>query len=553
MLNQRQNQPARRRSRIAALLVVAASTTAAATTTAVYPSPSSAATKITKAKAAKATRKPSTTAAAVTPTTEQPRAKIVVGSVADPATLDPAAATFDLTYFDLSNAIYDTLMDAPLGATPTPGLASSVTESADRRTWTITLRSGITFHDGTPFNADAVKLNLERQRKSRLNAIFLAPVGAITVIDPLTVALNVDRPYASIPYLLGGTIGLMVSPKALQERGDQFGRNPGLAGTGPYILNEWVPGSHAVVVRNPNYWQAIKPRLEQIRFQVIPDDATRVAALESGELAAMAGGTNSRARLQRLEAAGFIATVTPAANAGTFLMNNAKPPFDDPRLRRAVWYAVDAAAVAVFAGDQNFAKQGNGIWPKGNPWYSPSEDRRFNKAEARRLVNDYIRDTGRDASFTLLVFSFSPGLLDVARLQAKNLQDAGFDVKLTVVPDPAAIIGAVFSGQCEASQWSTTVERDPDATAFPILASASPLNVSRYKNAEMDEALLEGRSAATAEGRKAAYAKVQQIFRRDLPFIVGSPNSQWFMFSSKLCGTWGSGAFPARTAGLGNC
>lgn len=500
-----------------------------------------------KPTAAKPTAEASTSASTTTPT----RASITVGLFAEPSTMDPALATSDLTLNEITGTIYDTLLDSPIGGLPKPNLAESVTEAPDRRSWTISLRRSISFQDGTPLDAAAVKFNLERQRKSRTYGAQMALITNVTVVDALTVRLDLDKPYAGIPSMLSGTIGMMVSPKSVQEKGDKFGREPGRAGTGPYALVEWVPGDRATVIRNPNYWGDPKPRLEQIKYQVIPDENSRLTALRAGDLQAMTILATSIA--DRAVESGFKRFDSQLVGSAGFVFNTSKPPFDDVRMRRAVSLAIDAAAVAEFAGDKNFANQGNGLWPKDNPWYAPGEDRRYDRSEARRLANEYIRDTGRDAAFTLQVFGFSPILVDVARLQAKMIQDAGIDAKIDVKVDPQAAAGAVFAGQFEATQWSFNLDRDPDATAFPVLFSASPINVARYKNSEMDLALADGRTAANPEARKTAYAKVQALTRRDVPFTVGSLGRVALLYSPKLCGMSNVGGFPARTAGVGNC
>ena len=379
----------------------------------------------------------------------------------------------------------------------------------------------------------------------------MALIANVTVVDAWTVRLDLDKPYAGIPSMLSGTIGIMVSPKAVQDKGNAFGREPGKAGTGPYFLSEWIPGDHVTVVRNPDYWGDPKPRLEQIRFQVIPDDNSRLAALRSGDIQAMTG-LGGRAA-ESAVAAGFKRLDSAGFGSGALVFNTSKPPFDDVRMRRAVGLAIDAASIAEYVGDPNYANQGNGLWPKSSPWYASGEDRRYDRTEARRLANEYIRDTGRDAAFTLQVVGIAPGFLEAARLQGKMIQDAGIDVKFNVQPDLQSFTLAAFSGQFEATQWNFTLDRDPDTTAFPALFSASPINIARYKNSEMDQALQEGRTAPNVDARKAAYAKVQALTRRDVPFLVGSLARVSLLYSPKLCGMSNVGGFPARTAGVGNC
>ena len=449
-------------------------------------------------------------------------------------------------------AIYDELIDTPNGKGPQPALAESFAEAPDRKSWTLKIRDGVTFHDGTKLNADAVKFNLERQRKSRVNAALMALIKNIEVTDPMTIKLSLDKPYAGLPYLLSGGVGIMVSPKAVQEKGDKFNREPSDSGTGPYILKEWTPGDHATVVRNPNYWGNPKPRLDQITFRYIFDESARYAALQAGDVQSIT--TLSTSTTERATKDGFQVFDPPYAGSAVWLLNNSKPPFDDIRIRRAALLAIDDDALqSLFNNPKAADSRGFGLWPKDNSWHLPGRQPAYDKAEARRLVLNYMNDTGKQAAFTFTSLSTSGPLVDAARLLVKNWQDAGFDAKLQLLPDANPLVVALLSGQYEAAISLVGLEKDPDATASPVLSSTSQLNFARYKSAEMDAALEEGRVAADPAARKAAYDRVQTIFRRDLPFIVFNPGSGRTIATNKVCGLDAEGPFPSKTVGFGNC
>ena len=487
---------------------------------------------------------PSTTLAAL--------GRIVVGTPGELAGLDPVAASREITFDAVPNAIYEQLMDLPFGKAPRPALATSLTEAPDRLSWTVKVRSGVRFHDGTDLTAEAVKVNLERQRRSRVFGTSMALIRNIEVTGPLTMKLTLDSPYASMPYLLGGTAGIMISPKAIAEKGDRLNREPTNAGTGPYVLKEWVPGDHTTVSRNPNYWGNPKPRLEQITFRFIPDEGTRYAALQSGDvqsILAILPGTPGRARKD-----GFAVIVSPPTGSSAIPLNNAKPPFDDVRMRRAAALAIDSRTLATLVEDQNFDNQAFGLWPRNNPWYwAGGHDWTYDRAEARKLVASYVASTGREPAITFSVLNSGATVVDAARLLTRFWQEAGFDVKLQIVSDPNTFGLAVATGQYQAALGGVSLYQDPDATAYPVLRSTSPGNVSRYRSVEMDAALENGRNAADVEGRRAAYNEVQRLFRRDVPFLVGTAGSLSLISNETLCGLDVSGGFSARTVGLGNC
>ena len=498
-----------------------------------------------KAKAAASTTAPTTTVAA--------RGKLVVGEGSEVVGLDPAAVTTEIIYNGVVNATYNTLMNQLLtGTEPQPELASSLTESSDRRVWTLTVRDGVRFHDGTALDANAVKINLERQRKSRLSGTTMALIKSIDVTGPMTLTLTVDKPYASMPYLLSSTAGIMVSPKAIAEKAAKLNREPTDAGTGPYVLKEWVAGDHITVVRNPNYWGATKPRLDQITFKVVPDEAARYAALRAGDIQMDVTGFPNIANQGKAD--GFAVLDAPIAGFTGLLLNNAKPPFDDVRIRRAVALGRDARALlALYGQDPSFDLSNNSIWPINDRWYSAAGEKLdYDKATARALVSSYVKDTGKDVSFTLTVAAATGLVVDSNRLQVRFWQDAGMDVRLQLVPDFNAIIGAVVSGQFQVLTWVMALSGDPDATAYPILYSTSPNNFSRYKSAEMDAALDAGRVTGDPVARKAAYAEVQRIFRRDVPFVVGTFGTFHFVMDKKVCGLDANGGY-MKSVGYGNC
>ena len=515
--------------------------------------PAMAATAATKAKAGtKTTRAPKTTSPTAPATTAAPRRKLVVGTLSEPTGFDPTAASEGLPASGVIDAMYDNLIDAPIGKDPQPALAESFAESTDRLSWTLKIRSGVMFHDGTALNADGVKLNLDRHRKSRFTGQEMSVVKSVDVVDPMTVKLSLFKPYTALPYLLAGNIGLMVSPKAIQEKADLLNRAPTDAGTGPYILKEWVPGDHATLVRNPNYWGVIKPRLDQITFKLVIDEGARLAGLESGDLQSML--MVSPQLVNQAVKDGFTLVQTPTSGELVMYFNNAKPPFDDVRIRRAAALALDLKAVSVALGDTNSATQGYSIWPKDNPWYSAGgSSLAYDRAAARNLVNDYIKSTGRDAAFALTVVNSGGTSVDYYRLIAKYWNDAGMSAKVVEVPDFNQQVIALVTSQYEASGFGFFIANDPDATAYPLLASASPTNFSHYKSADMDAALEDGRTAADPAARKAAYARVQEIFRRDVPFIPGANGPTNILSAKDVCGLLTTGGFTAKTVGIGNC
>ena len=174
-------------------------------------------------------------------------------------------------------------------------------------------------------------------------------------------------------------------------------------------------------------------------------------------------------------------------------------------------------------------------------------------AEIGPSDGEYIRATGKDAAFSVLLFNSGGPVIDSTRLAAKYWSDAGMAVKIVEVPDFNTLVGAMVTGQFDAAISGVGLAKDPDATAYPVLYSTSPTNFSKYKSSDMDAALDEGRTSSDPKVRKAAYARVQEVFRRDVPYLVLSPVTTHVLSTKNVCGIDQSGGFPSRTAGIGNC
>jgi 4-phytase/acid phosphatase/peptide/nickel transport system substrate-binding protein len=169
---------------------------------------------------------------------------------------------------------------------PQPKLALSWTHSDDFKTWTFKLRPGVKFHDGTPFNAQAVKENFDRQKEPANKcrcAFYIAYVHDLEVLDDLTVVYHLNDPQVNQPALmtLQSSNNVVHSPTAWKTKGDDYNRNP--VGTGPYILKSWAAGDRMVLERNPDYWNKGHPYLDRIVLKPLPDAQSRFASLQSGE------------------------------------------------------------------------------------------------------------------------------------------------------------------------------------------------------------------------------------------------------------------------------
>ncbi len=243
------------------------------------------------------------------------------------------------------NALNDTLVAFDTEGNPAPRLAESVTPNEDATVWTITMRPGITFHDGVAVDAAAVKTNLDAFRASPSVGYGMASVQEIVVLDELTLEVRLASSWFAFDNYLGGQPGWMVSPQTI-------GENERFVGTGPFVLESWTPGDSARVVRNENYWREGAPYLDAIEFKFIPDGTVRRQALESGDI-------DLYINVQDFDILDFLEDDAvdvwigqASSNESLFVLNTAAPPFDDLRVRQAMAYALDRQLIidAIAAG-----------------------------------------------------------------------------------------------------------------------------------------------------------------------------------------------------------
>ncbi|MEZ5260277.1 MAG: ABC transporter substrate-binding protein [Acidimicrobiales bacterium] len=476
---------------------------------------------------------------------------LTVGLDSDPPGLDPAGNFLAISAFSIGNALYDTLMAAPFDGPPQPRLAESLTESADRLSWTLVVRDGVTFHDGTALDAAAVKLNLDRQRASQLNGPSLSSITDVTVLDERTVRIALSAPWTALPAVLAGTQGMVLSPTAIAAAGQDLARAPVGAGTGPYRFVAWVPDDHLTVARNDAYWDG-EPGFEEIVFRFLPDENARLAAYQAGDVqlfTAALGETVDKAREADGGSGERVQVVEPPVAGQTVLyLNTVKAPFDDVRVRRAMLLALDLDALAEAIGGSGYADYSWSVLPKDSPWYAPpTEPLRHDPDQARRLIADYEADTGRQVTFTYKALSTSQTFADAGRAYAAAWNDVGMDVDVENVADLTTLVLSMILRQYDVAGLVAGYYPDPDTVLFDLYHSGRTFNLSGFSDPRMDALLEQARASADPAERKGLYAEVQQLAREQLPLLNGNFGTVYLVGDADLTGVEPTGYFPART------
>lgn len=463
---------------------------------------------------------------------------LVVGLDSEPPTLDPAGNSLSLANGSVYAAIYETLF----AATPTdpfePLLATEITPNEDFTTWLLRLRDGVTFQDGTPFDADAVIFNLNRQKASLYNGSSLGPMKQAVKKDPLTVEIQLSQPWVALPSLLTGVVGVMVSPTAASASG--FDRNP--VGTGPYRFVEWRAGQELVVQRHESYWGEAKAPLNSITFRFIPLEATRIAAFGAGEIDAYTTIIDDTADQARSDGAQVIAP--PPTGYGLTLLNTSKPPLDDARVRLALEIGYDRDAIANAYQGQGYADASySPLLRTSEFWLPVDEAPKFAPERAKQLLAEY----GKPVKFTFRLLKGSQLIEDAVRATIEYWNDLGMDVSLELSNDLSSYVVATVTGAYDAVGWLGGSLGDPDAVFYNTFHSTGAGNYMRYSNPVVDTALDEARRNPDPAARQAAYRTVQEELRKDQPALVSSHGQIYIVANAKVGGLDPVFFFPSRT------
>jgi peptide/nickel transport system substrate-binding protein len=463
------------------------------------------------------------TLSTVAPPTPVSGGHLVYGLEADPNGLDPTRNAWDNSGIQLANALYDPLTAFGADGRPHPYLAESLTPDADYQQWTLKLRPGVQFSDGEPFDAGAVVTFMDALRASTITGPAAQMVTRALAVDPLTVQLSTSRPWASLPALLSGQGGYVVSPRQLA---DPDGTSRPI-GTGPFILRSWQQDKRFVLVRNPTYWRLGLPRLDTVEFVVEADGARRTEMLTDGTIDVMS--LSSPWDLKYLDSVlagrpGALQTENDSGDAEktSIMFNTTHAPVDDVRIRRAIAYATDIPGLAAKSGWPP-SSLAEGPIGAASPFFSPAPYPTHDLAKAKALVSEYLADARRrkgpqTVTFTVLV---SDHLTELMTQLVAQWAEAGIQVKLSVV-DVKQLVRLAVLGNFDAMLFRYFAAPDPDLfwhffVADTITTSGISLNFTRLRNSEITEGMNRGRSTTDVETRKQAYAKVQAAFADQLP------------------------------------
>jgi len=470
---------------------------------------------------------------------------LVVGQIAEPKSLDPSTVTA-VNDFRIVMNIYDGLVRYTDGKLEVePALAKSWDISSDGTVYTFNLRSGIKFHDGSDFNADAVKFNFDRMLNKDHPyhntgpfplSFFFSAIKSVDVVNANTVKFTLNEPYAPFLSNLAYPTGLIVSPAGVKKHGKDFGRNP--SGTGAFKFKEWKSNERVVVDKNSGYWDG-KAGTDAVVFRPITDANTRVAEMLSGGIDMMV--EVPPASLSKFGGSKF-SIVEQAGPHVWFLILNAKEgPFANKKVRQAANYAINKQAIVndVLEGTAAIAA---GPTPPAFAWaYNNSlQPYPYDPAKAKAL----IKEAGVEgAKLTFYVTEGGSGMLDPVAMGTAiqaDLKAVGFDVEIKTF-EWNSFLGEVnpgLEGKADMAEmaWMTN---DPDTLPFLALRTESwpdkgGFNSGYYSNPKVDDLLNRARSSTDQAERAKLYQEMQEIVQEDAPWVFVANWKQNAVTSNKV-------------------
>jgi peptide/nickel transport system substrate-binding protein len=464
------------------------------------------------------------------PAAAQPAGTLVVGLVAEPVNLDPAQVT-DLNSNRVGRRIVETLVTFPDESTQiVPGLAESWTISKDGLQYTFKLRSGIKFHDGTPFTAEAVKFSIERQINAEHPAhklgkypfanFFFGNVKAVEALSDERVAFLLKEPRASFLAILTAGAASIVSPTAVMKSGPDYPLQP--VGTGPFKFVSWDRGQRVILEKNPAYWK-FPVKLDRVIYRPIVEDQARLTELLTGSLDLIVGVPPDF--VGQLESGGKAAVLKQVGAHVWYLgINNQKKPFDDKRVRQALNYAVNKDAIV------RDVLKGTGTPSRGpvlpNTWAADPTLKAYpyDPERAKKLLAEAGFPNG--FSTTLWVPESGSGMqspVAMSTVVQSNLKAVGVNVTLQTM-EWGAFLAKLRTKEQElfALSWMAGTE-DPDMVMYPLLHSSqwTPNGPNRalYKNPKFDDLLQQARLTTDQARRASLYKEAQRILVDDAPWV----------------------------------
>lgn len=459
---------------------------------------------------------------------------VIVGLVAEPTSLDPGQLT-DINSMRLVRNIYDGLTGFEPGTfTIKPLLAESWEISEDGQTYTFNLRDGVSFHDGTPFNADAVKFAFDRMLDPEhpyhdtgpfpFASFYFGAIDETQVVDELTVKMLLKQPYAPLLNTLAVACGFIPSPEAVMAAGQDYSQNP--VGTGPFKFVSWEHNQRVTLEGNADYFEGA-PALENLVFRPIVEEQTRLTELLSGGVNFIVDVPPDNIA-QIKEDPTFVFVEQPGPHIWWVTINTQMKPFDDVRVRQAVNYAVNKEAI-VSQILQNTGDVAHTVVPPAIEWaHNPdAQSYPYDPEKAKQLLAEAGYPDGFETTFWVTESGSgmqSPKTMAEA-IQA-DLQAVGITTTIEVAEWGAylSLYNGGMGDKAGLAEMSWMFDTGDPHTVLPLNFSSDAyppngFNTGLYVNERVDQLMQEAAVSLDQEERGKLYKEVQQITSEEAPWI----------------------------------
>lgn len=431
---------------------------------------------------------------------------------ADPGKLDPTQSSM-LNERIVYQSLFDKLLDLDGEGKIVPMLAERWTVSDDQKTYTLYLRKGVKFQDGTPFDAKAVEFNLLRgQEKTSLRRNELKYVSKITVVDDHTIKLELSTPFAPFLSILTDRAGMMSSPAAVKKYGEDYVNHP--VGTGPFLYEGRLKGATLTLKKNPDYWRAGLPKVDEVVYKIMPDVNVAFNNLRSGQV-----DISNRFPYKEITNVPANANYTvlnkPSLGFRGFYMNTTKPPFDKKEVREAVDILIDRNAIAKVVYN-NAVAPGHSPFSKAQFANGPSDvPPKVDVARAKAL----LKAAGKEGGFSFkLTLPTTADELQAGQMIQGMLRPAGITVTLEKT-EIASQVEAGKTGTFEGLFLGWSGRPDPDQNIFDFVNSGGSMNYSHIAAKEVDDLLQQARVEGDQAKRKVLYDQAMAILVKEVPYI----------------------------------
>jgi glutathione transport system substrate-binding protein len=443
----------------------------------------------------------------------------------------------------VGKAYYEGLFGFDKDLKAQPLLAQSYTVSPDGLVYTFTLRQGVKFQDGTEFNAQAVKVNLDRvldksnglARYNQFNRI-----KSVEAVNPSTVKITLNQPFSAFINALAHPSAMMISPAALKKWGKDIAFHP--VGTGPFEFVEWKPAEYVKVRKFAGYWRQGFPKIDTLTFRTVTDNNTRATVIQTGEAQLAYPVPYEQAALLKANPKLDVVS-TPSITARYVSMNVLQKPFDDVRVREAVNYAInkDALAKVAFAG---YAFPSQGVVPQGVAFADKMSPWPYDPAKARAL----LKEAGYPDGFSTALWSgYNDGTsAKVVQFLQQQLAQVGIKTSIELLESGQRVqrVQQVKDAKTAAVRmyyggWSASTG-EADWALRPLLTTDAwpPVfyNTAYYSNADVDKDVSDALLTTDAAKRQQLYADAQQRIWKDAPWVFLTTDRTLAVESKKLSG-----------------